>query len=496
MLCLIACAIVSIFDPIDEVDAVDEVDEVESVRRLVVSGRYALALARVTGALDGAEAPILPPRTRRELETFRARCLFSLGRWPDCERSLRRLLDTGTILERERSALMIELAKVCSRQSAHAEASRTIDRALDIEPSETALRAAIGLALHARRFEQARPRIAALLARRPRDAYGLFTRGIVRSRAGDVDSAIEDLRHGLLLEGALRDTRFELALALSKAGRPTEALRYAVAILEEDPYDAEACYRATRALLERGHPSSARLAALLVKYFERLGAARGSSSRAEHLAQAGRPSAAAVMRSARRERLGDLAGAVLELDRGVELEPTSQTARSARARFRIRHGLLALADDDIDALESAAPGRSTPTGTVEDLRAASALARRRLQETAAVGTSAPRQQLSRSTWKDAAGPLRRLLAAARESGDTSAADRAARLLLARAPDSVAALTHLLERTTDPALIVPHLHYLRRLSDLPSVGERFKKELTDVRRTLTGGVVTNVPDSRP
>ena len=73
MLCLIACAIVSTFDA---------VDEVESVRRLVGSGRYALALARVTGALDGEEAAILPPRTRRELETFRARCLFSLGRWP------------------------------------------------------------------------------------------------------------------------------------------------------------------------------------------------------------------------------------------------------------------------------------------------------------------------------------------------------------------------------------------------------------------------------
>lgn len=487
--CAIAGAILSTLGAVDAVDAVD------SVRRLTSSGRYEPALARATEILDGSDATGLPRETRRELELLRARCLFELGRWPDCERSLRRLLEPDGAAGTERAALLVELAKVRSHQSAHAEAFLTIDRALDIDRSDSALRAATAFALSARRFDRARPRIDELLARRPRDTYALFARGIVRSRAGEFDAAIEDLQHGLRLAGARRDARFELALALSKSRRPREALRHTIAILERDPYDLEACYQASRALLRLKDQRSARLAALLVRYFESLSAARGSSSRAEHLVAGGRPSDAAALRATRRERLGDLAGAVRELDLAVELAPDSLTALAARARFRLRHGLLAIADDDIRSLESAALEDSPRARAARELRSAVSLDRRRLRETKTHATTASKELLSRSSWKDAAEPLRELLAAARAARDTSTADDAARLLLARDLESVPALSHLLERTTDPTLIVPHLHYLWRLSELPSVGKRFKTGLTDIRRTLTGGVIKDAPDNR-
>jgi tetratricopeptide (TPR) repeat protein len=485
-LCAIAGAILSTIGAVDDVDA---------VRRLTSSGSYERALARATEILDGSDATSVARETRRELELFRARCLFELGRWPKCERSLRRLLETDGTPETVRAALLVELAKVHSHQSAHAEAFLTIDRALDIDRSESALRAATAFALSARRFDRARPHIDELLAKRPRDPYALFARGIVRSRAGEFDEAIEDLRHGLTLAGARRDARFELALAFSKSRRPRESLRHTIAILERDPFDLEACYQASRALLRLEDQRSARLAALLVKYFESLGAAHGSSSRAEHLVAAGRPSDAAAMRATRRERLGDLAGAVKELDLAVELAPVSITALAARARFRLRHGLLTISEDDIRSLESSASEDSPRASAAKELRSALSLARQPLRGTTTHATTASRELLSRSSWEDAAKPLRKLLSAARASRDTSTADDAARLLLARDPESVPALSHLLERTTDPTLIVPHLHYLRRLSDLPSVGNRFKNALMDVRRTLTGGAIKGAPEDR-
>ena len=61
----------------------------------------------------------------------------------------------------------------------------------------------------------------------------------------------------------------------------------------------------------------------------------------------------------------------------------------------------------------------------------------------------------------------------------------ARLLLARNPSSLAALQFLLEKTSEPDLIIPRLHYLGRLSRIKPEDATLREELATLRKLLLG-----------
>ena len=61
----------------------------------------------------------------------------------------------------------------------------------------------------------------------------------------------------------------------------------------------------------------------------------------------------------------------------------------------------------------------------------------------------------------------------------------ARLLLARNPSSIAALEALLEKTSEPDLIIPRLHYLGRLSRIKPQDTALREELATLRKLLLG-----------
>src|SRR4030095_9395544 len=76
---------------------------------------------------------------------------------------------------------------------------------------------------------------------------------------------------------------------------------------------------------------------------------------------------------------------------------------------------------------------------------------------------------------DAAG-LERALAMAQSSGDDVQANRIARCLLARAPRNAAALRQLAKSVEDVSLIVPRLHFVRRLAEADAGDPRWAAEL--------------------
>lgn len=363
-----------------------------------------------------------------------ARRFFEAGDYPGAEAALGRALASLPPGARaERAGMLARLAEVRSLQGDSARAAEAAEEALRAgprpAPDPAARRAAAFVYMRSHRYDEALPHIEALLDSDPADPSIRFWRGTVRARRGELAEAIEDLSFGLRIPGAVRDARFETALVLSKLGRPREALARLLEVLEEDPWDAEACHQASRQLLRIGGTGASRAAAVLVRWFEAVREAEGASSRDRHLAFEGKPVEAALERAARAERLG-------RYDRVLEEIAGARTLRAKAA--------------EIDAFESGFWGR--------------------------------RGLATRSTQAEIEEAFRRASA----SRDERKAQEAARLLLAREPSSQAALSWLAEHARDPLLVLPRVHYLKRLSAADPSNPRWKAELEAARRSLGGG----------
>jgi tetratricopeptide (TPR) repeat protein len=352
-----------------------------------------------------------------------ARRLFELGDYPAAERAIGRALDRLPPEARAERALRLALrAELRALQGVGDAALRDVKDALGLDMSPAVRRSAVFVYQRVHRHAEALPHIEALLERFPGDGPLRLARGIARGRLGRLEEAVPDLLAGLDIPGAGRPARFELALVLSKLGRTAEALERLREILEDDPHDAEACYQASRQLLRLRRPGAARLAASVMKYFEALREAEGASSRADHLVFEGKATEAALERAQKWERLQRHDRVLAEISR----------ARAAGSRE---------AEGHLEAF------------------------------------------WLRQGWKKApsAEDLERALASAVASGGDEAADRAARLLLALEPRSIAALRRLAARTEDPSLVVPHLHYLKRLAEADPADPRWKNALAAARR---------------
>ncbi len=358
-----------------------------------------------------------------------ARRFFELGDYPAAERAIQALLEAVPPEARaERAVRLAQLAEVRVLQGLGGAAVKDAESALALDPSPAVRRSAIFVYVRTLRYGDALPHLDLLLAREPGDASLKLSRGIARARTGEPRAALEDLAAGLELPAARREARFELALAFSKLDRPGEALVRLREILEDDPYDAEACYQASRQLLRLKRPHASRLAAALVRYFESLREAEGASSRDQHLAFEGKPIEAALARASRWERMGRFDRVLDELERLGTLHPSSEEAAAWRRGFYQRLGF----DPDVTspALEVALEGKGS-----------------RAEEDRAL--------------------------------------RAARLLLAREPRSTAALKYLALRAEAPGLIVPRLHYVSRLADVEPSIARWPEKLATLRRALEG-----------
>jgi len=361
-----------------------------------------------------------------------ARRLFDRGDYPAAEAVLGRVLASlppGS--EAERAALLPRLAEVRALQGDFLRAAEAAEEALRVgpTPSPAARRAAAFVYVRSHRYEEALPHIEALLRGAPDDASLRFWRGTVLSRRGRFAEALEDLAAGLRVPGGERDARFELALALSKLGRPREALERLLEIIEDDPWDAEACHQASRQLLRIGGAGPSRAAASLVRWFEAIREAEGASSRDRHLAFEGKPALAALERAARAERLGRYDRALEEIERAKGFDGGAAEAAPFEEGFWARRGMPANASqrDIEEALE----------------RAEAAKDDRRAQE-------------------------------------------AARLLLARDPGSSRALRSLAQRASDPVLLPVRVHYLKRLAAAEPGNSAWKTELEKARKSSRGG----------
>jgi tetratricopeptide (TPR) repeat protein len=360
-----------------------------------------------------------------------ARRLFERGDYPAAEAALERVLASlppGS--EAERAGLLPRLAEVRALQGDFIHAAEAAEEALRAppSPSQAARRAAAFVYVRSHRYEEALPHIEALLATAPDDPALRFWRGTVLSRRGRFAEAIEDLAAGLGVPGGARDARFEMALALSKLGRPREALDRLLEILEDDPWDAEACHQVSRQLLRIGGPGPSRAAANLVRWFEALREAEGASSRDRHLAFQGKPALAALERAARAERLGRYDRALEEIERAKGFEGGAAEAATFEQGFWARRGVPA----------------SAPARDIEEA-----------------------------------------LGRAEASRDDRRAQEAARLLLARDPGSARALRSLAERARDPVLLPVRLHYLTRLAAAEPGNPVWKKDLEAARRMSRG-----------
>jgi tetratricopeptide (TPR) repeat protein len=358
-----------------------------------------------------------------------ARRLFDLGDYPGAERELEKVIaDLPEGSRSERAVRLAQLAEVRVLQGIGEAASKDIQSAIALDPSPAVRRSAVVVYLRCQRFREALSVAEDLLAAAPADSSLRLSRGIALARLGQLERALPGLTAGLDAPGARREARFELALALSKLGRPEESLVRLREILEEDPYDAEACYQATRQLLRLRRPEASRMAALLTRYFEALREAEGASSRDAHLELAGKAADAALERAAKWERLGDYARALADAERARRSAGGGGSANAWLAGFYRRQGF----DEDV---------------STEELTSA--------------------------------------LAAQLAGGDDPRVQRIARLLLAREPGSVAALTCLMDRTADPSLVVPRLHYAKRLADADPSTVRWKAEATTLRAAIEG-----------
>lgn len=356
-----------------------------------------------------------------------ARRLFDLGDYPGAEQALGRALERLPSQARAERALRQALrAEVRALQGVADAAVKDVEEALKLDMSPAVRRSAVFVYQRVHRHAEALPHIEALLQGSPGDAPLRLARGIARGRLGRLEEALPDLVSGLDIPGAGRHARFELALVLSKLARPAEALERLREILEEDPHDAEACYQASRQLLKLRRPGAARLAASVTRYFEALREAEGASSRADHLVFEGRAADAALERARKWERLQRHDRVLLEVSRARAAG--SREAGPYLEAFWLRQG-----------------------------------------------------------WRHAPSKeeLERALASAQAGGSDEQADRAARLLLALEPRSIVALRRLAARTEDPTLVVPHLHYLKRLVEADPADPRWKVALAAARRAWKG-----------
>ena len=438
----------------------------------LAAGRFDRALRRIDILLStpGAAAG----QQREHLVELRARCLFELADYPACEKTLRGLLDSASLIPRRKAALLAEVARLCSYQQAHALAARTIERALKLDDGPQLRQVAISIALRTRDHEAALPHIEALLEKRPGDPRALYYRGVVHLRRGEYPSAIESLRRGLQLKTLEKDARFELAVALRKSGKPREALAHLIGSLEADPTLEAACYQASRCLLEIGGTRQVRVSAWLLGYFKALKNAADPSSRDHHLIAAGRAAEAWLARASAREALGDFSGALRNQQRAASLSPASPAVILHRARFFLRRGLLAEAKKYLERLAS----------PPEELRLK---IRERAGALDGLKDGAGKDALLRlggCDWTAAEKPLQAALENTRRTDPARAADLA-RLLLAKNPSSGDALRFLIRHTADPQLIIPRLHYLGRLSRADPGNAGLREELATLRKLLLG-----------
>lgn len=372
---------------------------------------------------------LLVPLATGEDVAARAKRLFDAGDYPAAERAMVELLDSlPAAASRERALALARLAEVRVLEGQLESAVTDADKALGLLDAPEVRRSAMFVALRAQRFADVVRHAGKVLEAAPGDASARFSRGIARARLGEFETAVPDLEAGLGLEGAARDARLELALAFSKLGRPAQALTRLREILEIDPYDAEACYQASRQVLKLRRPGSAALSATLVRYFETLREAEGQSSREEHLGFAGKAADAAMVRAARWERMGRYDRALDEAKSAIAAHPESDALRAWLAAFYVRLGVDPLLDE--------------------------------------------------------AG-LERALAMAQSSGDDVQANRIARCLLARAPRNATALRQLAKSVEDVSLIVPRLHFVRRLAEADAGDPRWAAELAMLRAAFEG-----------
>jgi tetratricopeptide (TPR) repeat protein len=430
-------------------------ESADRARQHLLEGRPELALREVEAGLKASPED-------KELLDLEARSLVGVGDYPAAEEALDTLLRLiPAEAAPERAWRLSQLAEVRGLEGAYERALKDIDRAIALSPSSPVRRAAVSTCLRAQRFREALPHIEALLAEKPDDPFLRFARGIVRSKTGRFEEALGDLRYGINGSGAERDARLESALCLSKLERSREALRWLREILEEDPYDAEACYQASRQLLLLRSKSSLRLSAQLMLYFEALREAEGASSRDQHLFFAGKPAEGALERAAKWERLGSYERALAEAARAEARRPA--LVKEFLVSFWLRHGLLA------EAARLGGESKSPSASLARD------------------GSLEPAgRKVASVLWADAELALGELLKAAVEHGAEGTATEAARLLLAREPRSIPALACLVSRTKDPSLLIPHLHFLKRIVSAAGAGSSFARELSAVRQALEGG----------
>ena len=439
----------------------------------LASGRFDQALRTIDALLSN---PAGSDQQRREgLLELRARCLFELADYPSCEKTLRKLLETGkTTTARQRAALLAQVARLCSFQQDHNEANATIQRALQLNDRPEIRRVAISIALRARKHEAALPHIEAVLAKLPDDPQAHHQLGLVQLRRGEYRLAIVSLRRGLEVEALKKDASFELAMALRKSGKPEEALPLLIDLLQDDPTLEPACYQAARCLLEIGGASQARLSAYLLDYLKTLKNAGDPSSRDHHLIASGRATAAWLARAATREALGDDAGSLENLRKAESLSPKSPEVALYGAKFFLRRGLIR------ESRRWLGPLKVVPAELQESI-SESARAITGLKDGP---WKAAASQLAACSWTESEPHLLRALSASHQ-GSPERAVSLARLLLARNPVSQPALRLLTSKTRSPQLVLPHLHYLSRLSGADPQNPIPRKELADLRKLLLG-----------
>jgi len=463
---------------------------VEEIRKLITAGRYDSALSAIESLPDSSEEKKPGDRQRIELMKLKARCLFELGDYPACEKELRRLLAAAGPGQPDHVECLLHLAQALTFQDLHDEALKVLDRALRLHDAPALHRQAIAVLLRAGRFDEILPHAESLLKVDSSDPFAHFVRGIALSKGGRFKEALRELSFGFKIPEAAREAHFNSALVLAKLNKPREALEHLLEIVVKDPYDQEACYQAAQQLLRVRDPAARQTARHLRSYFLALKKAQGESSREYPFAALGKAALAALMRAERWKRLSVYDRALSEIRRAQAVSRGDPEPFLYEADFWVQLGLFAEAECALARLEKAqGPLPDEVSRRVGKLRGvlAQALKRLELQSSSALGKA--RLKVAESPWREAKPCLESLLEKAVAARSWSLADHAARLLLARDPESVRALAFLAQRTKAPYLLVPRLHYLSRLVKLLPDDKFFKRNLAQAKRRFLGKDLT-------
>lgn len=459
----------------------------EEVEGLVASGKYDLALEALDALLGSATSKALGAEERVQLEKLRARCLFELGDYPSCEERIRALLagpaGPGTS---DHVECLNHLAQALTFQDLHDDALKAVEEAVRLQDAPALRRLAITVLLRAGRSDEILPHAESLLATDANNSFAHFVRGIALSGKGRLGEALRELSWGLKTPGAQRDAHFELALVRGKLNEPERALEHLLEIVVEDPYDDEACYQAALQLGRIRTPASREAAAHIRRYFMTFKKAQGESAREYPFQAVGRAALAALMRAARWRRLCVYDRTISEIRRAQAVARDNPEPFFYAADFWASVGLPAEAESALCRLETRPAGASEDISQrVQKLRAALAAGMNTLEAQADTPLEAARLEVAKSSWQHARAPLEALLAAAVAAGKMPVADRTARLLLARDPQSIRALAFFAQRTAVPSLLVPRLHYLTRLVRLLPDDERYRGRLLRARQEFLG-----------